>query len=59
MRKSVPKGWTISYNPPPIPTRLFDYNFSHIDYDLENDLCGLGVSIADCIRQIEELEQDK
>ena len=59
MRKSIPNGWTVSYNPPPIPLRGFDYDFSHVDYDGDNELCGVGASVDDCIRQIEELEQDK
>ena len=59
MSKFVPKGWTISYNPPPIPMRDFDYDFSHVDYDGDSELCGVGASVGDCIRQIEELEQDK
>jgi hypothetical protein len=39
--------------------RDFDYTFSHVDYDGDNELCGMGDSVDDCIRQIEELEQDK
>ena len=29
------RGWTISYDPPPIPCRNFDWQAFHPDYDAE------------------------
>jgi hypothetical protein len=29
------RGWTIHYDPPPIPTRAFDWHAVHPDYDAE------------------------
>jgi len=28
--------WTIDYNPKPIPTRDFDYDVIHEEYDMDN-----------------------
>jgi len=58
MREATPKGWSIEYEPKPIPTRNFDWNFSHENYDPENNLCGLGSSFEHCISQIKEIEEE-
>ena len=29
------RGWRISYDPPPIPVRTFDWTATHPDYDAE------------------------
>ena len=29
------RGWTIHYDPPPIPVRSFDWSATHPDYDAE------------------------
>jgi hypothetical protein len=32
-------NWEIAYNPPPIPTRAFDWQYSHKDFDGAEDAC--------------------
>ena len=57
----IPDGWSIEFNPKPIPLRQFDYDFSHEDYDGcdgGNGLAGCGESIEDCVKQIKEIEED-
>ena len=52
------KEYTIFYNPKPIPTVLYDYNFCHEDYDGEGDpRCGTAASTADAMQQINEIEE--
>lgn len=63
------RGYTISYNPKPIPTRAHDYDFVHDDYDgapLEHadgppgdDRAGSAASVAACKREIDELEDEE
>jgi hypothetical protein len=52
--------WTIYYDPPPIPDRSCDFHFYHDDYDGAEDAndnrCGHGSSIEDCMKQIDDLE---
>ena len=58
------RGYTISYDPPPIPMRSSDWAFVHDDYDgapinSESDdggdrRCGYGASVEDCKQQIDE-----
>lgn len=31
------KNWTIIYNPKPIPTKIYDYDVVHEDYDGSSD----------------------
>lgn len=31
------RGWDISYDPPPIPIRQFDWQGTHPDYDGDED----------------------
>ena len=57
---NIPDGWNITYNPKPIPTRDFDYDFVHENYDYctetgDNGLCGNGKSVEDCLGQIKEI----
>jgi hypothetical protein len=51
--------WRIAYNPKPIPSRNYDWDFSHIDYDGAPDSGdnrrGTASSPADAIRQIHEI----
>ncbi len=57
----IPVGWTITYNPKPIPDRKFDYDFYHEDYDGVEDgnkLAGAAASIEDAIEQIAEIEDE-
>jgi hypothetical protein len=68
MNKTVRHGsWLIYFDPPPIPTRAFDWHFVHDDYDAEqfsdgsvsdNGLRGDGTSVEDCINQIAEIEAE-
>ena len=52
-------GWSITYNPKPIPDRRYDYDFVHEDYDGPgNGLCGTAASVIDAIEQIAEIEED-
>lgn len=58
------RGYTIHYDPPPIPLRSSDWAFVHDDYDgapihSESDdcpdhRCGFGASVEDCKQQIDE-----
>ncbi len=51
-------GWTITYNPKPIPDRRFDYDFVHDEYDGcdgGNGLCGTAPSSEDAVNQIVEI----
>lgn len=65
MAKAEARGWTIYFDPPPIPTRTDDYRFVHRDFDADyddgwvgNGLCGTGASVADCLAQIREIEAE-
>jgi hypothetical protein len=52
--------WTITFDPKPISSRSFDYDFYHQDYDgaLDGDdiRCGNACSIEDAKIQIDEIE---
>jgi hypothetical protein len=55
-------GWSIEYNPKPIPDRRFDYDYWHDDYDGSdggNGLCGTASSVVDAMEQIAEIEADR
>ena len=61
---NITPGWTVRYNPKPIPDRSYDYEFIHSDYDFcaiegDNGLSGTGDSFEDCISQIKEIEKEK
>lgn len=51
--------WVISYDPKPIPDRKHNWDFVHQDYGGENGLSGTGESIAHCIEQIKEIDNQK
>lgn len=52
------RGFVIYYDPPPVPTRIWDWHFIHRDFDGAPDAfdhrIGAGDSAADCARQIDE-----
>ena len=59
--------WTISYDPPPIPVRDWDYVGIHEDYDgaptysdeaPSDQRCVRGKSVEDVIEQIKDMEDD-
>ena len=56
------KGYSILYDPPPIPLRNMGWQFYHDDYDGAPDSndgrSGSGASIADCKEQIDEMEDE-
>lgn len=50
------RDYKISYDPPPVPTRAWDYQFAHVDYDGPGDnRCGTATSLEDAKRQIDEI----
>ena len=55
-------GYTVSYNPPPIPQRSCDYQFAHSDYDGPGDpRCGCAPCpelALERIKEIEEIEEE-
>jgi hypothetical protein len=54
----APAGWTITYNPKPIPNREHDYDFVHDNYDGENGLCGTAKDYLNAIHNIFEIIRD-
>ena len=52
------RGYNITYWAKPVPTRAWDYDFAHEDYDGAPDSgdhrCGNGASVEDCKEQIDE-----
>jgi hypothetical protein len=50
----VYRGYKISYNRKPIPTRAHDWDFWHDDIDVDDPRHGTGPSMEDCRRQIDE-----
>lgn len=54
------RGYVITYDPPPIPDRGSDFQFSHVDYDGPGDRrCGTAGSLADTHERIDEIEDDE
>ncbi len=53
------KNYKISYNPKPIPTSVFDWDWQADGFDgaidSQDDRAGTGSSVDDCKRQIDEL----
>ena len=50
------RGFLIVFNPPPIPMRGFDYEFSHVDFDGPDDhRCGVAGSIYEAQAFIDEI----
>ena len=53
------RNYNISYDPPPVSTRIWDYQFAHVDYDGPGDnRCGTAPSLEDAMRQIDEIISD-
>ena len=56
------RNYIITYDPPPIPTRQFDYQFVHDDYDGADDAndrrAGHAESPDACRSAIDEIEDD-
>ena len=51
------RGYTIEYDPKPIPTRSMDYSFVHEDYDGEGDMrIGYAESVAGAKEDIDIME---
>lgn len=60
IRRPIYRGYHFNFWAKPIPVRDHDYEFAHDGYDGPgDDRCGTGASIADCCRQIDELEWDR
>lgn len=57
------RGYLIEYNPPPIGTRAHDWAFTAEGFDGAPDSgdnrCGTGPTVEDCLRQIDELEDEE
>jgi len=51
-------GWHIIKNSKPIPSRSFDWDYWHEDYDGENGLSGTASSVKDALQQISEIEEE-
>lgn len=53
------RGFTITYDPPPIPIRSHDYQFCHDDYNgPEDGRCGSAVSEKAAMIEIDEMLND-
>ena len=53
------RGYVITRNPPPIPTRKFDWEYCHEDYDGPGDnRCGVAASEEAAKAEIDELEDE-
>jgi hypothetical protein len=54
------RNYTITYDPPPIPTRAFDWHYVHNDFDGAPDAHdtrgGSASSLAEAKREIDALE---
>lgn len=50
--------WRIWYEPPPIPTRMWDWQFVHDAYDGPGDnRHGSAASVEDALAQIRDIEE--
>jgi hypothetical protein len=66
MAKDIYKNWEISYNPPPIPVRDFDWVAMHPDYEawteegiwVSNNLCLHAANREELLAEIEEWEAE-
>ena len=53
------RNFEITYDPPPIPMRGFDYTFSHVDFDgPEDHRCGVAGSIYEAKAFIDEIIEE-
>jgi hypothetical protein len=54
------RGFSIWFDPKPIPHRDVDFDFAHLDYDGPGDKrCGNGASVSDCQDRIDEIIEDE
>jgi hypothetical protein len=55
------RGYRITFDPPPIPDRRFDWHFAHEQFDGAPDSgdnrSGHAASLADCIREIDLMSE--
>ena len=58
MKKQIPEGWSIAYESKPVPSRQYDWGFSHENHDGENGLCGTASSVDDAVAKIKEIIGD-
>lgn len=56
------RDYVICHDPPPIPSRAFDWKFYHEGFDGSPDSrdrrCGSGPDTEDCQKQIDEIEDE-
>ncbi len=62
------RGWSIHYDPPPIPIRLFDWQATHPDYDasyegeedgwVDNGLKAAAATREELIEEIDRLQDE-
>lgn len=58
--KHAYRGYLISYDPPPIPSRAYDYSFAHVDYDGPGDpRFGRAESVLGCRCEIDLIEDER
>ncbi|MCP4169957.1 MAG: hypothetical protein GY758_04190 [Fuerstiella sp.] len=49
------RGYTITYDPPPIPIRAHDWQFAHDEYDGPEDTrIGYAKSLTDAMHEVDE-----
>lgn len=52
--------WRIYFDPPPIPSRNYDWHFYHVNYGGPGDLrYGSCASFADALNEIDEMEDEQ
>lgn len=57
--RNLYRGYRITYDPPPIPTRACDWQYAHVDYDGPGDnRCGYAASLDDAKRDIDALYEE-
>lgn len=51
--------WHLSWNPKPIPTKAYDWDWGHDDYDGPGDTrCGSAASVLGCLEEILDYMED-
>ena len=59
MSKLTYRGYEIYFDPPPVPTRAWDWHYVHKDYDGPGDRrCGDEGSVEHCKQSIDELVEE-
>ena len=59
MKSVTYKDWEITYNPKPIPVRIYDYEAIHKDYDGPEDCrCFTGDSVEFLKAEIDDWEDE-